>query len=93
MFFRDKDKILSVIKNIRRHRCCVYISEDFCDCKFGGEDISRLFHGGESNGCPELRVVISLLNKMTDKEYQRILNRKSYYVNSSQKQKRLEKTP
>lgn len=76
MFYKPKNEILPVIEAIRKHRCCVYVQPNFCDCKFGGEDVSRLNHGNESNGCPELRLIIDLLNKMTDKEYNRILKRK-----------------
>jgi hypothetical protein len=44
-----------------------------CDCKFGATKIGC---GSETgNGCPEMRCVKEIFDNMTDKEFDRIVNR------------------
>jgi hypothetical protein len=78
MFYpSNPDELAVVIEKIRQNRSCVYMgNKNHCDCKFGGDDLGTMYAGGESYGCPELRVCIQLLNNITDKEYKEIMNRK-----------------
>jgi hypothetical protein len=46
---------------------------DTCDCKFGMSEFTR-GKAGEENGCPEMRQVVWLLERMTDEEYKEKLN-------------------
>jgi hypothetical protein len=48
---------------------CTCEPTTFCDCKYGAE------FKGESNGCPEMRVLCVMFEMMTDKEFERIAKR------------------
>lgn len=67
-----KNKISLVVNKVRKSRCCFAYK---CTCKFGGEHIGTGWMGGDQKGCPELKVCIDLLNKITHKEYKEILSR------------------
>lgn len=71
----NKNKLISVLEKIRIHRCCVYLPHKICDCKCGATDLGTGYAGGESYGCPELRLCIKILEKMTKEEYNDFLNR------------------
>ena len=45
----------------------------FCDCKYGWDNTQKPY--SETTCCPELRTVVELLDKMTEKEYNKILSR------------------
>jgi len=46
-----------------------------CDCKYGYKEKSQACRS-EQTGCPKFRMVVALLNNMTDDEFYQILNRK-----------------
>jgi len=53
---------------------CAYTGQR-CDCKYGAHNIGGLSESG--NGCPETFDVISLIQRMTPKEFERISKRKA----------------
>jgi hypothetical protein len=78
MFYGDKKLVTKSLHLMQRNVCCYdmgHMSDDqatFCDCKYGYNPKEKW---GEQTGCPELRTVVELLNKMTEEEYTEILNR------------------
>jgi hypothetical protein len=78
MFYTDKERLKQSIK-IMKGDVCAYGQKEvnsFCDCKYRGEEEHHHPLSESFSGCAELSNVYMLLDKMTDKEYQRILNRK-----------------
>lgn len=76
MFYRNKENIVATLEKLRQDVCC-YMSPTFCDCKYGYESKGKFnVHHGEHTACPELRCALAVLNKMTDAEYEEIINRK-----------------
>lgn len=83
----ERLSLASAVEVVRKHRACAYTGQSRCDCKYGPEvrrvpssvDPTRfretMDYATEHNGCPELRVVASLLLAMTDAEYERISKR------------------
>ena len=59
-----------------------------CDCKYGATNIGNAGEAG--NGCPEMRCVVSIIDNMTDKEFERI--RKRIYKRAVKHQKRIFET-
>lgn len=45
---------------------------EFCDCKYGF--VGNVGYG-EQTACPELRLVVELLEKMTEEEYEELCKR------------------
>lgn len=74
MFGETKNELVLGLNNVRRGLCAYGIHAGFCDCKYGINDDSHK-HGGEKNGCPEVRMASALINAMTDKEFARICKR------------------
>jgi hypothetical protein len=79
MFFRDREEVAKTLEELRFDLCC-YMSRNFCDCKYGYQQMGDKFHPGyvnhgEQTGCPELRSMVALLSFMTDEEYNTILTR------------------
>lgn len=72
------DRLAETLDDIRKSRVCAYTSPDFCDCKFGLLENPSKDQGylGEQNGCPEMRVVIEFLRKITPKEFEIVSDRK-----------------
>lgn len=68
----NREKLIKSLEIIRRMHC-EYLGE-FCDCKFGIGEIGK--SRGEQNGCCEIRTAIDLLEKMTDKEFEKTIQRK-----------------
>jgi len=74
MFYHNKTETRNALHLLQRVTCSYDGNHNpeppsFCDCKYGYDGNSR----GEDNACPELRTVVDLLDKMTEKEYNRIL--------------------
>lgn len=82
MFYRERETTAKTLEELRFDLCC-YMSRHFCDCKYGYKGqpdkmtpIHPMYdYHGEQTGCPELRSVISLLNFMTDEEFDEIMKR------------------
>lgn len=80
MFYTDKSQLIATISILQRENC-VYDHIGFaqpaifCDCKYGYKGKNKS-DSSEQTGCPELRCVLHLLNKMTEKEYKKIMERK-----------------
>jgi hypothetical protein len=78
MFYGEKEQVKRALHKMQRE-VCQYDSfrhpdpPDFCDCKYGFDEDHHLY--SEKCGCPELRTVVELLDKMTEEEYNRILSR------------------
>ena len=77
MIYGDKFQVREVVRLMQRKVCCYdglfrETPPRFCDCKYGWTNESRT---GEQTGCPELRTVVELLGKMTEAEYNKILER------------------
>ena len=77
MFIVSKDRIIKSLDSLQKNSCAYFGPKGRgtgrCDCKYGYDGSN---HSGEQTGCPELRSVVELLYKMTDKEYTRIHARK-----------------
>jgi len=82
MFYGEKDKVRKSLHEMQRNVCVYdgFFSEEppnFCDCKYGyTASLTEDLRWSERNGCPELRTVVELLDKMTEEEYNAILSRK-----------------
>lgn len=76
MFFGNREEVLNTIQKIQREKCVYDMGfgkpPNFCDCKYGYDN--RPYN--EKTSCPELRCVIRLLENITDKEYEDIIERK-----------------
>lgn len=74
MFYPEREELLQNI-NIFQKRVCGYkcTPDCKCDCKYGATGV------GEKTGCPELRTVIALLSKITDKQYNSLLGSSTNY--------------
>ena len=72
----DREQFIGNLVKLQRHLCGYRLGKEsegetgFCDCKFGCDDFV-----GESCGCPEVRLVIALLQVMADVEYAGLLRR------------------
>lgn len=77
----DRTELLRVLEAIR-NLCCVY-SGTRCDCKYS--DGTAITNGHEkSNGCAELRLVMSLLSELTESELVKLDKR----MNKTKRKKR-----
>lgn len=80
MFYGEKSEVRNALHLLQRE-ACVYDGNfhkdppDFCDCKYGYAG-NLLKGNSEMSGCPELRTVVELLDKMTEEEYTTILERR-----------------
>ncbi len=84
MFAVNKKYLTDAVHRMQRTFCSYDMYEEsspkkddehipsFCDCKYG---FSGRSHVSEQTGCPELRLIHSLLNVMTDKEYEELIVR------------------
>jgi hypothetical protein len=76
MFAVNRKELMNTIYSMQRMRCeydGYSINRNSqpptsCDCKYG-------YNGSEQTGCPELRLVCSLLDVMTDEEYKLLIKR------------------
>ena len=76
---------VTVLEEVRLKRVCSYGSRSFCDCKFGGREITDLRKADidapnyvprdESCGCPELRFVVGLMQRLTVEEIKELKDR------------------
>lgn len=76
----DKRELLKKLELVRQNRACGYVnSSRFCDCKYvRGETLH-----GEQTGCCEIRVAMSLILRMTEREYERLKKRGSHTAGDS----------
>jgi len=89
MFFITRQELINNLLLINA-RACAYTLPPMtgepvrvasrCDCKYGSRDAPDLIglgraSSGEQTGCPELRTVRNLLEKMTNAEYSVIMER------------------
>lgn len=74
MFGETKKDLVKGLGHVRNRLCVYGVDSTFCDCKYGISGDSHK-HGGEKNGCPEVRMASALINAMTDKEFARICKR------------------
>lgn len=84
MKFKTKQQAIDFVTVAQRSVCCYDPYKQYpsgekpkapntCDCKYGTTLIGVRYE--EQNGCPEFRELRYLLTVLTDKEYQRLLNR------------------
>lgn len=67
-YFPPREKVIRSLKNLAGRTCGYALKGSLpsvCDCKFGVEKLRK----SEHSGCPELRLMIMMLEEMTDKEY------------------------
>lgn len=81
MIFCDRQQALDALKIIGRLRCA-YAGDwpdNICDCKYGGPVLmphpvygANLPHEvlGEQTGCPELRTLYRVIEKLTDGQWE-----------------------
>ena len=74
MFSLPKQNLIEVLENIRVNKCCPNVW--YCSCTSGGKGVDSGYWHSEDKGCYELKLVIELLEKLTNKEYKEILRRK-----------------
>ena len=68
-----------LLKSLEQHRknICLYMSPNYCDCKYGGpgdkydEDDRR--NRGEQSGCPELRTVMEIIRALSEEQIEELL--------------------
>lgn len=78
MFYGNKDEVKNTLRLMQKNVCAYDLGffpeekEIKCDCKYGYNPKQTY---GERTGCPELRTVVKLLEKMTEQEYMDILQR------------------
>ena len=77
MFSISKEKLIDSLSKMQRKACSYDMNiplnpPSFCDCKYGYDGKKY----GENTGCPELRLVVHILENMTDHEYASLFNRK-----------------
>lgn len=63
----SRTSIIKVLKKLREHRSCVCPKK--CKCKDGGVNLGTGYAGGDSYGCPELKICIKILAKMNNSDY------------------------
>jgi hypothetical protein len=71
MFGINQKRLIENLEKLRR-RCCCYMTIDDdspCDCKYDPSEDTKVPFPIENNGCPEIRLVIKLLENMSDGEY------------------------
>lgn len=68
-------KLAKIIERLRLRRVCAYHHER-CDCKYGAHNLDKGWGSEDGNGCPEMRVVVALLERLSDVEIERALKRK-----------------
>jgi hypothetical protein len=79
MFYGFKNEVREALHLMQRKVCgydglFVTVEPSFCDCKYGYSPTTKM-RDSEATGCPELRTVVDLLDKMTEEEYNNILLR------------------
>lgn len=79
--YRTPKHLLGIVRKLNKHVCCYSGPSatfdgppSFCDCKYGAEKIPAN-PIGEQTGCPELRIVSILLEKISQGELDLILDR------------------
>lgn len=74
-YFPPRKRLLRSLKHVGG-RLCGYARKgelpSICDCKFDVEKLRR----SEHTGCAEIRLMVSLLENMTDKEYNERMSRR-----------------
>jgi len=60
---QDQSEAIKFVEFMRKNRICAYAGNR-CDCKFGIEEEASNKYGGEKNGCPEMRVLINILENI-----------------------------
>ena len=77
MFGCSKERLIAGLVNINKAHCAYNNGNSDlgrCDCKYGaGEKYNPNSELG--NGCPEIRSVTKILEKMTDDEYEELCKR------------------
>lgn len=74
MFTIPKQNLIEVLEKLRTNKCCPNVSD--CSCEPGGKGLDSGYWYSEDKACFELKLVIELLEKLTNKEYKEILKRK-----------------
>jgi len=67
MYFQIEDQAdaIKFVEFMRKNRICAYAGSR-CDCKFGIQEEAYNKYGGEQNGCPEMRVLINILEHISE---------------------------
>ena len=68
--------VYTIIELIRYKNVCTYMGSR-CDCKFGilnKEHKKGFFNTSESNGCPELREIISIIEYIPQATWDKAIN-------------------
>lgn len=77
----DRQRLLNAVEKIGIKLCSYSYLDKWaipCDCKYGVESDRLKGEGiycGEQTGCPEMRDIYSLVELMTDEEYEEISKR------------------
>lgn len=91
MFYGERQECLAVLKLVGRESCQYGgpWPDNICDCKFGvkgkpmfhefvGSDLEQIrdrSQTSEQTGCPEIRSIYRIIEKMTDAEWDEIRDR------------------
>lgn len=71
-FVRDREHLLEYLKGLQKITCSY--SGPTCDCKYGCDPLGPV-HQGEKTGCPEIRMMLMLVNQLTDDEFSELMHK------------------
>ena len=73
MFGIKKDRLTENLGKIQEQRCA-YVG-GYCDCKYGNEGQEPNQLSETFSGCPEIAMAKRMIEKMTEKEFERLCKR------------------
>ena len=74
MFGIEKDRLEKNLDLLQKNSCSYFGAPNQCDCKYNKTE--EVIPMSESScGCPELRLVVKLVNAMTESEYKELCKR------------------
>ena len=70
----EKNRLTENLEKIREQRCA-YGGGSICDCKYGKKGETPRIMGEAFSGCPEITMAKKIIEKMTEKEFERLCKR------------------
>ena len=66
----EQEHLIRNLELLRKKQCAYH--GDRCDCKYLHNDTDEFHYLNETNGCPELRLAMNLLNELSKDEYSKL---------------------